>query len=350
MTDATGVRPRGGPRRSRACTRSARSSPTRPRPSASTWRAARCEHPEIDEARGRGGRAARDRGAASSRRRRLKGRLLAAAEADLREGRHPSTAGGVDAAACADPGRRRPGPRARAPPRRPAPRRVRSTPSGRGAGSGGRRWPRRPRSSSPSASGRGTSRCAGPARGPPRRTGRGRGGPPARRRRPAASTALHRQRGRRGVRAGRRGRRRDGAARDARPRPDVREPGLRGVVDRRGRRAGRTSASFTAAADGTGDRPGSAPGAAAGDVLALTLEPAPGATTPTMPIVASGTAEPVPRAEPGLASRLAERYLPASSDRRPGRELAATRGARRLEQRLGVAAVLREPGHGRGHA
>ena len=48
---------------------------------------------------------------------------------------------------------------------------------------------------------------------------------------------------------------------------------------------------LTASGDGTAT--GRAQGAAAGDVLALTLEPAAGATTPTMPIVASGTAEPV---------------------------------------------------------
>jgi anti-sigma-K factor RskA len=48
---------------------------------------------------------------------------------------------------------------------------------------------------------------------------------------------------------------------------------------------------LTASADGSAA--GRAQGAEAGDVLALTLEPAAGATTPTLPIVASGTAEPV---------------------------------------------------------
>jgi anti-sigma-K factor RskA len=48
---------------------------------------------------------------------------------------------------------------------------------------------------------------------------------------------------------------------------------------------------FKAEADGTATARAS--GAAAGDVLALTLEPGAGATAPTLPIVASGTAEPV---------------------------------------------------------
>jgi len=48
---------------------------------------------------------------------------------------------------------------------------------------------------------------------------------------------------------------------------------------------------LTAAADGTAT--GTAQGAHAGDVIALTLEPATGATAPTLPIVASGSAEPV---------------------------------------------------------
>ena len=48
---------------------------------------------------------------------------------------------------------------------------------------------------------------------------------------------------------------------------------------------------LTASADGTAT--GTAQGAQAGDVIALTLEPAAGATAPTLPIVASGSAEPV---------------------------------------------------------
>jgi anti-sigma-K factor RskA len=45
-------------------------------------------------------------------------------------------------------------------------------------------------------------------------------------------------------------------------------------------------------ADGTATASAAAPGASPGIVLALTLEPATGATTPTMPIVASGTTRP----------------------------------------------------------
>ena len=121
----------------------------------------------------------------------------------------------------------------------------------------------------------------------------GRGGPPARRPSPAASTALLAERGRRRVRAGRDRRRRDRAARDARPR--ARRPGSQvyaawaigadgvPVQHRRVHGGGRRDRAATAGSP--------APGPA--DVLALTLEPGAGATTPTMPIVASGTAEPV---------------------------------------------------------
>ena len=48
--------------------------------------------------------------------------------------------------------------------------------------------------------------------------------------------------------------------------------------------------SFTVAADGTGTFTASGTAAAAGATLALTREPGPGATTPTLPIVSSGVA------------------------------------------------------------
>jgi hypothetical protein len=50
---------------------------------------------------------------------------------------------------------------------------------------------------------------------------------------------------------------------------------------------------FSVGEEGTATASASAPGAAPGAVLAITLEPSPGATTPTMPIVASGTTQPV---------------------------------------------------------
>ena len=52
----------------------------------------------------------------------------------------------------------------------------------------------------------------------------------------------------------------------------------------------RNIGEFTVGADGAAAVTASAPGAAPGTVLALTLEPGAGATTPTMPIVASGEA------------------------------------------------------------
>jgi anti-sigma-K factor RskA len=45
---------------------------------------------------------------------------------------------------------------------------------------------------------------------------------------------------------------------------------------------------FTVGADGVAVATAQAPTAAAGSILALTLEPTAGATTPTLPIVAAG--------------------------------------------------------------
>ena len=214
----------------------------------------------------------------------LKGRLMAAAEADLREGRHPSVAavrgghGRTDGAP-----RRRPDPRLVVGSRLARRRAVAARPPLDVAGRGGRAGP-----------GRGAGclerRAAGAAR---RRRGvpaGGRGGAPAgldaRDRRPRSSPA--------------RTARSPGwpwwaptARSCSRCAASPRRPGARST--RRGRSA-RTACRSTSASSRprpTAPRPPRPGGAAAGDVLALTLEPGAGATTPTMPIVASGTAEPV---------------------------------------------------------
>ena len=72
--------------------------------------------------------------------------------------------------------------------------------------------------------------------------------------------------------------------------PTTRQPGLRGLGDRRRRRPGRRSAASRSTAAGTACFEGTGLPTADGIVLALTLEPGPGATTPTMPIISKGVA------------------------------------------------------------
>ena len=81
-----------------------------------------------------------------------------------------------------------------------------------------------------------------------------------------------------------------GPHRDAGPRADQRQPGLRGVGHRQRRRARSRSAASRSDRPGTATSRAAACRRASGIVLALTLEPGPGATTPTMPIISKGVA------------------------------------------------------------